>query len=303
MYDSEGLNRKRLLLSIFISIPIWWFIFGKLTFAVILIASLLIHEFGHYFWMGREGIRKRDMMMIPPLGAVAITKEGWPSYGAEARIALAGPIVGFIPGIVFFYLGQATGNKMWFASASVVAIINLFNLLPIAPLDGGRCFRSILVSFHPSLRIVSHALVIAGCFLLFFLGSFIFPLLILTFWWLEERHYWWARRNLRMAKAEIREINGDCHAYVSLDKLKEKIMEKIIERKLISEEEELERVKSNLRWSFKIVSMKRMDFWYSCLMLTVYFSVILAFFYLFGYSFLKLNLNNGDVLGQLSGYF
>ena len=88
-------NRFRLAFSILLSFLIW----GGLVnwkFALVAIPAILFHEYGHYYWMGREGIKKRRMMMIPPLGAMAMAGEPWPSREAEARIALAGPTFGFI---------------------------------------------------------------------------------------------------------------------------------------------------------------------------------------------------------------
>ncbi|PJE51339.1 MAG: hypothetical protein COV29_01120 [Candidatus Yanofskybacteria bacterium CG10_big_fil_rev_8_21_14_0_10_36_16] len=140
---------KKLILSIILSLFIFTFLLEKLFLSAILIFSLLIHEYGHYWQMGREGIKKRDMVMIPPLGAMAVSHEPWPSRGAEARIGIAGPIFGMIPAIVFYLIFIISGNYMWLAGVMYVCFVNLFNLLPIGPMDGGRCLKSVLLSINP----------------------------------------------------------------------------------------------------------------------------------------------------------
>lgn len=140
-----------LVLSIIASILIWGFLSGW-KFALILVGSILIHEYGHYYWMGREGIKDRDMFFIPPFGAVARSKEMWPTRGSESRISLAGPAFGLISVLIFFILWTVSLSPIFAASVVLASYINLFNLLlPIATLDGGRVIKSILFSINESL--------------------------------------------------------------------------------------------------------------------------------------------------------
>ena len=140
-----------LLESIALSVIIWGFLFG-LKFAIVLITAIFIHEYGHFYWMGKEGIKDKDMIFLPPVGAVARSKEYWPSYGAELRIALAGPTFGLLSVALFWILYLLYSKDIFLASIALACIINLFNLaIPIAILDGGRVIKSILYSLRQSL--------------------------------------------------------------------------------------------------------------------------------------------------------
>ncbi len=148
--------RERLWLigTFLLSLGYWtWTVSWK--FSLILMGSVLIHEYGHYWWMGKEGLTKKRMIFIPPLGALAIAKEPWPSLLAEARIALAGPIIGLLPGIFFLIAWLIfPGQIIWPASAFLVAFINLLNLLiPSIVTDGGRVVKSIAFSLSPKLGV------------------------------------------------------------------------------------------------------------------------------------------------------
>lgn len=153
-----------LLLSILASIVIWSLLYN-LKLAVILITALFIHEYGHYYWMGREGIKDRDMFFMPPFGAVARTKEWWPSYGAELRIALAGPAFGLISVLLFFVLWLVNPSSILLASVALACEINLFNLvLPVSIMDGGRVIKSTLYSIN---RFLGDSFYVFGFIVLF----------------------------------------------------------------------------------------------------------------------------------------
>lgn len=199
MSEREGLNPRNLVISIFLSLIIWGYLIG-IEFACVLIFSILVHEYGHYWWMDKEGIRKRDMIMIPPLGAIATAKEYWPSYGAEARIALAGPFFGLIPAIIFGNIAVATNSKFWIASAGIAAVINIFNLVPAIPLDGGRVFRAILVSISPKLRFISRMFSAGVITLLFFNGFLILSVFMFYMFYREESRYMSAERLLKITE-------------------------------------------------------------------------------------------------------
>jgi len=146
-------NKQRILLilSVALSIAIWGFLYGPVVGTAFTL-SLLFHEYGHYYWMGREGIRDKTMIMMPPFGAVAMSKESWPSLGAEARIALAGPGFGLVSAVVLLLAGMASGSYEIMIAAFAVCLVNLLNFwTPVAVLDGGRVVKSLLFSFNANL--------------------------------------------------------------------------------------------------------------------------------------------------------
>ena len=82
-------------------------------------------------------------MFIPGLGALIRMKQHPASPREDARVGLAGPLWGLGAALAAFAIYELTRAPIWAAIARVGAWINLFNLLPIPPLDGGRGFRSL----------------------------------------------------------------------------------------------------------------------------------------------------------------
>ena len=95
------------------------------------------------FQLRREGIEASAPMFIPFLGAVISAKSLGNDAAAEARVGLAGPILGSIATLVPLGIWLLTGEDFWRALAYVGFLINLFNLLPVLPLDGGRAMAAI----------------------------------------------------------------------------------------------------------------------------------------------------------------
>jgi Zn-dependent protease len=131
-------------------------------FAVIIVGMLVIHECGHLRCMRHYGMKTRGIYLIPLVGAAAVAEDDFPSRRAEATIALAGPLTGAVlaagTGLLYF----ATRNGAFAAAAAWMALINLFNLLPVVPLDGGRVVKSITCSIGSRTGL---AAVIAGMLL------------------------------------------------------------------------------------------------------------------------------------------
>jgi Zn-dependent protease len=124
-----------------ISVAAYSFVFGW-TFAIGFVLLLLVHETGHVIQLRREGIKASAPMFIPFLGAVISAKSLGQNALAEARVGLAGPILGTIGSAVCVVIWHATGNAMWGALAFTGFFLNLFNLLPVVPLDGGRAMAA-----------------------------------------------------------------------------------------------------------------------------------------------------------------
>jgi Zn-dependent protease len=128
--------------SMLVSIVAYQLIFGWL-FSIGFVLLLLVHELGHVFQLRREGIKASAPMFIPFLGAVISAKSMGDDAAAEARVGLAGPILGSIATLVPLGIWIATGSHLWQALAFIGFFINLFNLLPILPLDGGRAMAAL----------------------------------------------------------------------------------------------------------------------------------------------------------------
>jgi len=128
--------------SMLVSIAAYQLIFGW-PFAVGFVMLLLLHELGHVIQLRREGIEASAPMFIPFLGAVISAKSLGDDAAAEARVGLAGPILGSLASLVPLAIWLATGSDFWRALAFIGFFLNLFNLVPILPLDGGRAMAAL----------------------------------------------------------------------------------------------------------------------------------------------------------------
>ena len=128
--------------TMLVSIAAYALIWGW-SFAVGFVLLLLVHEMGHVIQLRREGIEASAPMFIPFLGAVVAAKSLGDDAAAEARVGLAGPVLGTIGTLIPLVLWLATGAEFWQALTYVGFFINLLNLLPVLPLDGGRAMAAL----------------------------------------------------------------------------------------------------------------------------------------------------------------
>ena len=127
--------------SMLVSVAAYAVIWGW-KFAVGFVALLFIHEMGHYIQLRREGVKPSGMVFIPFLGAAVGTRSLGGSALAEARVGLAGPIVGSLATAALLPIAASTDSDFWRALAFTGFFLNLFNLLPVVPLDGGRAMAA-----------------------------------------------------------------------------------------------------------------------------------------------------------------
>jgi Zn-dependent protease len=168
---------------------LWW----GWTFAVGFVVLLFVHEMGHVIALRREGIKASAPMFIPFLGALITAKSLGENALAEARVGLAGPVLGTIGSGVCLVIAEATNSNLFRALAYIGFLLNLFNLLPVVPLDGGRA----MAAMAPWMWFVGLAAVAA---MLFFVPNFIL-LIILLFGGMEVWRRWKARKTRSLEQA------------------------------------------------------------------------------------------------------
>jgi Zn-dependent protease len=127
--------------TMLVSVAAYSFVFGW-QFAAGFVVLLLVHEMGHVIELRRQGLKASAPMFIPFMGAVISARSLGDNALAEARVGLAGPILGSIGSAACIVIWHATGNDMWRALAFTGFFLNLFNLLPVVPLDGGRAMAA-----------------------------------------------------------------------------------------------------------------------------------------------------------------
>jgi Zn-dependent protease len=117
---------------------------------LVVVSFIVVHEYGHILAMKKCGIKTKGIYLIPGLGGVAMASERWKSARDEAYIAVGGPLfslVYIIPALALYYF---SGNPMFAAIAFLTSFINLFNLFPVNPLDGGRIVKALMYSINAS---------------------------------------------------------------------------------------------------------------------------------------------------------
>ena len=127
--------------SMLVSVAAYALIWGW-RFAVGFVLLLLVHELGHVIQLRREGIPASAPLFIPFLGAVVGARSLGDDAVAEARVGLAGPVLGSLGAAAVAVAGYALGSDLLQALAFTGFFLNLFNLLPVTPLDGGRAFAA-----------------------------------------------------------------------------------------------------------------------------------------------------------------
>ena len=137
-----GLTKLPTLLSMAISVGVYWHFWG-LKFAVGLIACIYVHEVGHVVALRRYGIAATAPMFIPGLGALVRLKQYPVDAREDANVGLAGPLWGLGASCAAITAGFIFHAPSLIAVGRFSAIINLFNLIPLGSLDGGRGFRAL----------------------------------------------------------------------------------------------------------------------------------------------------------------
>jgi Zn-dependent protease len=142
--------------SMVVSVAAYSLIWGW-RFAVGFVLLLLVHEMGHWIQLRREGIKASAPMFIPFLGALIWARSFGGNALAEARVGLAGPVLGSLGAAAVAGVSYAIDSELLRALAFTGFFLNLFNLLPVVPLDGGRA----MAALSPWMWIVGFALLLA----------------------------------------------------------------------------------------------------------------------------------------------
>ena len=141
--------------SMLVSIGAYALLWGW-QFAVGFVLLLLVHELGHVLEAKRQGLPVSAPMFIPFLGALITLKRLPDDAWNEAKVAIAGPILGGLGAAAVWGVGEAIDSDLLVALAFTGFFLNLFNLAPLTPLDGGR----IVAAIHPGLWIVGLVLLV-----------------------------------------------------------------------------------------------------------------------------------------------
>jgi len=112
-------------------------------FAAVIVLGILIHELGHVAASAFLGVPVSAPIFLPGFGALIVQKKWAQSAWGEALIGIGGPLGGTFAAFVMWGLYFATGSELFLAAAYFTFFLNLFNMIPIYPLDGGRIVGAI----------------------------------------------------------------------------------------------------------------------------------------------------------------
>ncbi len=155
----------------------WFFSF---QFAAALIACLVFHEYGHIRAMKYFGMKTKGIYLIPFVGGLAVSDEKINTRWQDVVISIMGPTFGLIMSSVCLIIYWLTGSEFFAGLATFNALLNLFNLLPILPLDGGHILKSISFSMNSKIGLLACVLgAAAGVFISYALGLALLGFLLL----------------------------------------------------------------------------------------------------------------------------
>ena len=152
-----------------------------LPFATGFVLLILVHEMGHAIVLHHEGIPFGAPVFIPFVGAL-ITMNHMPrNAGVEARVAIGGPVLGSLAAWAVLGAGVVPHRPLLVALGHTGALLNLFNLIPVSPLDGGR----IAGAFTRTFWIVGYALGVVA--LVLHPSPILFLVMLVGLWTLVQR--------------------------------------------------------------------------------------------------------------------
>lgn len=140
-FSKVGLTAVTMLVSVVAYASLWGIGWAA---AIGFVVLLFIHEMGHWVMMRLKGVPASAPIFIPFLGAVISMRSMPRSVKDEAEIGIAGPIAGTAAALACVGLGSLyPGQHLWPLLGAIGLFLNLFNLLPVSPLDGGRIAAAI----------------------------------------------------------------------------------------------------------------------------------------------------------------
>ena len=176
------LTKGKFLVSILLFLGLYWGLYGW-WFAVGLTGSVLMHEMGHYLMVRRFGFAAELPMFIPGFGAYVKWNGPGVDVGVRAQISLAGPLFGFLSGLIAYGIFLSTGHPVWLAIAHFAGWLNLLNLIPVIIFDGASAMNALGAQARVAVLLVSIVL-------FFTLSEYLFLFVALgTAWRLFRRDF------------------------------------------------------------------------------------------------------------------
>lgn len=209
-------------ITLLVSLLAYGLTYGWL-FGIALIYILMIHEMGHVWAMKRLNIPTNATLFIPFIGALARGKEQAKNAYDDAYISYMGPAFGFLSVIPAILLYILTETEFWMVIVLIGSVVNLFNLIPITPFDGGHIVK--IINF----KIVMVGFVFALS-AMFFTSSYTFIFFVFL-GLIYAIVFYIERRNLSDKIRKLNELNEFNQSIRSTEANKESIVEMLEQKR------------------------------------------------------------------------
>jgi Zn-dependent protease len=176
--EQSKTNINKSLLSLGLFILMFYFLIDDLQVLFLVVLILFIHEMGHFIAMKVFGYNGVNMFFIPLIGAMVTGEKDRVSQSQRAIIVLAGPLPGVLIGCGIIAYAQTIGHTGAAVAGFMFLLINVLNLLPLDPLDGGKLIETLFFSSNEKIKQVFLIasvvfMVVAGVFFQMYLLAFL----------------------------------------------------------------------------------------------------------------------------------
>jgi Zn-dependent protease len=137
-----ALFKLKFLLSLGAFVAFYWALYG-VRFGIGFAVLILLHEMGHFIEIKRRGLPAEMPVFLPGLGAYVRWTALGVSTQTRALVSLAGPMAGCLGAAVCALIWVKTGDALWIGLASLSAMLNVLNLIPIWVLDGSQAITAL----------------------------------------------------------------------------------------------------------------------------------------------------------------
>ena len=176
--EQSKTNINKSLLSLGLFVLVFYFLIDDLQVLFLVVLILFIHEMGHFIAMKVFGYNGVNMFFIPLIGAMVTGEKDRVSQSQRAIIVLAGPVPGVLIGCGIIAYAQTIGHTGAAVAGFMFLFINVLNLLPLDPLDGGKLIETLFFSSNEKIKQVFLIasvvfMVVAGVFFQMYLLAFL----------------------------------------------------------------------------------------------------------------------------------
>lgn len=127
--------------SLVLFILVFYLLVDELNFILYLVVVLLIHELGHFLAMKFFKYKNVRMLFIPLMGAFVQGVKSNYSQKESIIVTASGPFPGILLGTACIYFGNQWQSQLIVSFGMLFYLLNIINLLPLDPLDGGQLFK------------------------------------------------------------------------------------------------------------------------------------------------------------------